>query len=93
MRRKPNDETKGARSKVNHQTNGSGRPDLAALIKERDELRKRVAELRRDRKMLLASLGSVLSKPIKINKRKLLKAVSEQPTFEQLIAEIEQLGV
>lgn len=92
MKRKSNDKAKVDRSRATHQANGNVQPDLAALIKERDELRKRVAELRQDKRDLLTSLGASLSKPIKINKREMLKQARSRPTMQELIAELKKLG-
>lgn len=92
MKRKPNDEAKGARSKASHQANGVASPDVAKLIQERNSLRKQVAELQREKKMLVAGLASYMFKPVKINKRELIKQVKDRPTMGELIAELKKLG-
>jgi hypothetical protein len=68
--------------------NGKSRDIEATLRRDYDQLRRRVAELRRENKALKTSLGALLAKPVTLSKRELLKQAVFQPTIVELLDEL-----
>src|SRR5437773_580457 len=82
--------TKSA-SSAERSSNRNGRPQesILSLTSERNALKRRVAELRRENRLLKESLGKVLFDDVKINKRAMLKEVRRGPSFAELIAKLD----
>ena len=68
--------------------NGSPQQAIKSLTSERNALRRRVAQLRRENRVLKESLGKLLFDDIKINKRELLKQAVFEPSILEVVDQV-----
>ena len=71
----------------------TGADDLAVLRAENEKLSRDVAELRKDKRMLMQFVANLLhADEQEIDAEALLKEFGREPPLEELIAELERMG-